>query len=138
MPGFGGTQAFWVRVWVRTEPSMPGFGGTQACWVRVWVCTEPSMPRFGGTQHAWVRFLANPGVGFARNPIVLGLHQTQHAWVWWNPARLGLVPCEPRCLVRLQVLGLKSNPASGGFEQPLSSWVLGFVSNPAAVGSNIY
>ncbi|GKV20492.1 hypothetical protein SLEP1_g46201 [Rubroshorea leprosula] len=26
-----------------------------------------------------------------------------------------------RCLVRLQVLGSKSNPASGGFEQPLSS-----------------
>ncbi|GKV28013.1 hypothetical protein SLEP1_g37115 [Rubroshorea leprosula] len=32
----------------------------------------------------------------------------------------------------LQVLGSKSNPAHGGFE------ALGFVSNPAAVGSNIY
>ncbi|GKV54034.1 hypothetical protein SLEP1_g60544 [Rubroshorea leprosula] len=140
--GSQGTQAYWVRVWcwvrvwVRTEPSMPGFGGTQHAWVRF--LANPGEPKRAGfapgftpkrfclgshrTQHAWVRFLANPAPGFARNPSVLGSclvlglrlgsHRTQHAWVWWNPARLGSVPCEPNAWVRKEPkrTGFGANP----------------------------
>ncbi|GKU99692.1 hypothetical protein SLEP1_g12498 [Rubroshorea leprosula] len=158
LPGFDGTQHAWVQFLASKEPKHTGFASGFA----------PNPACLGLVEPSTLGFLVNPGAGFARNPSMpgsrLGSHRTQHAWVWWNPARLGSVPCEHKEPKRagfasgflqtqhaknpdeegkavaglLQVLGsifqfrMLGAGSGGGFE------ALGFVSNPAAIGSNIY
>ncbi|GKU94137.1 hypothetical protein SLEP1_g7665 [Rubroshorea leprosula] len=132
------TQACWVHVWhwVRKEPKRAGFASGVGFAFGAWFASGAGFAGFAsgaGFAGFASRFAPNPtclglveprtlGFGSLRTQALgsqepkpagfaFGFLQTQHAWV----------PCEPRCWVRLQVLGSKSNLAGGGFEQLLSS-----------------